>query len=101
MHWATCLMPLRRWGAPVIELTEDEVTRLAEREHERWRADRQAAAWTWAPTCDNVAKHNPLLVAWSELSDDARRLNVDACTSASGDASLGPATSRCATPAII
>ena len=72
------LLPLRRWGAPVIELTEDELTRLAQREHQRWRLDRQAAGWTWAPTRDNVAKHNPLLVAWNELSDDARRLNADA-----------------------
>jgi hypothetical protein len=72
------LMPLRRWGAPVIELSEDEVTRMAEREHERWRLDRQAAGWTWAPTRDNAAKRNPLLVPWNELSDDARRLNVDA-----------------------
>jgi voltage-gated potassium channel Kch len=72
------LAPLRRWGAPVVELTEDEVARLAEREHERWRADRQAAGWTWGAERDNVAKHNPLLVAWDELSDDARRVNVDA-----------------------
>lgn len=72
------LAPLRRWGAPAIELTEDEVTRLAEREHDRWRIDRLAAGWTWAPARDNAAKHNPLLVAWSELSDDARRANVEA-----------------------
>ena len=72
------LLPLRRWGAPVVELTQDEVTRLAQREHERWRLDRQAAGWTWAATRDNVAKHNPLLVEWNELSDDARRLNADA-----------------------
>ena len=72
------LAPLRRWGAPVVELTEDELARLAEREHERWRADRTAAGWTWAPVRDNVAKHNPLLVAWADLSEDARRLNVEA-----------------------
>jgi hypothetical protein len=72
------LAPLRRWGAPAVELTEDEVVRLAEREHERWRADRTAAGWTWAATRDNVAKHNPLLVAWSALTNDARRANVEA-----------------------
>jgi uncharacterized membrane protein len=72
------LAPLRRWGAPVVELTEDELTRLAEREHGRWRAEREAAGWTWAATRDNVAKHHPLLVAWSDLSDEARRMNVDA-----------------------
>jgi voltage-gated potassium channel Kch len=72
------LAPLRRWGAPVVELTEDEVVRMAEREHERWRVDRTRAGWTWAPERDNVAKHNPLLVAWSDLSDDARRFNIDA-----------------------
>ena len=72
------LVPLRRWGAPVVELTEGEVASLAEREHGRWRADREAAGWTFAPTRDNVAKQNPLLVAWDDLPDDARRLNVDA-----------------------
>jgi hypothetical protein len=72
------LAPLRRWGAPVVELSEDELKRVAEREHGRWRAERESAGWTWAATRDNVAKHNPLLVAWSELSDDARRMNVDA-----------------------
>jgi hypothetical protein len=72
------LAPLRRWGAPVVELTNDELDRLAEREHQRWRTEREAAGWTWAATRDNVAKHNPLLVAWSDLSDDARRQNVDA-----------------------
>jgi voltage-gated potassium channel Kch len=72
------LAPLRRWGAPVVDLSVDELTRLAEREHERWRADRMAAGWTWASARDNVAKHNPLLVAWADLSEDARRLNVEA-----------------------
>jgi voltage-gated potassium channel Kch len=72
------LVPLRRWGAPVVELTGDEVAGLAEREHERWRVDRTAAGWTWAPVRDNVAKHNPLLVGWADLSADARRVNVDA-----------------------
>jgi uncharacterized membrane protein len=72
------LAPLRRWGAPVVELTGVELARLAEREHERWRADRHAAGWTWAPVRDNVAKHNPLLVSWAELSEDARRLNIEA-----------------------
>jgi TrkA-N domain/RyR domain len=72
------LVPLRRWGAPVVQLTEDEVVRIAEREHERWRTERTEAGWTWAATRDNVAKHNPLLVAWGDLTDDARRFNVDA-----------------------
>jgi voltage-gated potassium channel Kch len=72
------LAPLRRWGEPVVELSNDDLSRVAEREHERWRAERTKAGWTWAPTRDNVAKHNPLLVGWSELTDDARRLNIDA-----------------------
>jgi hypothetical protein len=72
------LVPLRHWGAPVAELSDDDVERMAEREHERWRDDRARAGWTWAATRDNAAKHNPLLVQWSELSDDARRMNVDA-----------------------
>ena len=54
------------------ELTEGEVDELAEREHGRWRADREAAGWTFGALRDNVAKQNPLLVAWDDLPDDAR-----------------------------
>jgi hypothetical protein len=72
------LQPLRRWGDPTVQLTEDEVERLAEREHRRWYDDRVAAGWTYGEARDDAALRNPLLVDWSELPADARQYNLDA-----------------------
>lgn len=69
------LVPLRRWGAPQVELDEDEVERLAEQEHERWRAQRLAEGWKLGPTKDEAAKTNPLLVPWGDLGDGDRAWN--------------------------
>lgn len=70
------LEPLRRWGGVEAgELSDDEVERMAADEHERWRAERAAAGWTWGATRDDQRKLNPLLVAWEELPEDARQQN--------------------------
>lgn len=69
------LVPLRRWGAPEVELTEQEVDLLAARDHQRWFDDRTAAGWTRGEVRDDEAKRNPLLVDWGELPDDARAFN--------------------------
>ncbi|MCU1359001.1 MAG: hypothetical protein JWN99_290, partial [Ilumatobacteraceae bacterium] len=53
------LSPLRRWGAPTVTFADADVEQLAQREHERWRADRQAAGWTHAAVRDDALKHNP------------------------------------------
>ncbi len=72
------LVPLRRWGAPELLLTEEETERLAAREHQRWYDDRTAAGWTHGEVRDNDAKRNPLLVPWERLGDEARRDNIEA-----------------------
>ena len=69
------LVPLRRWGAPEVELTDQEVDLLAARDHQRWFDDRTAAGWTHGDVRDDEAKRNPLLVDWGELPDDARAFN--------------------------
>jgi hypothetical protein len=70
------LVPLRRWGAPQVELTEGEIDAIAGQEHERWRADRTADGWVHGEVKDEVAKRNPLLVPWSELADSDRQWNL-------------------------
>jgi hypothetical protein len=70
------LVPLRRWGAPEVELTDDQVDQLAARDHQRWFDDRTAAGWTHGEVRDDEAKQNPLLVAWDELGPDDRAFNL-------------------------
>ena len=72
------LAPLRRWGVPSLVLTEAEELALAEREHQRWFDDRTAAGWTYGAERDDAARHNPLLLPWSQLPDAARQANVAA-----------------------
>jgi hypothetical protein len=72
------LVPLRRWGGAEPPFTDGEVAQLAAREHARWYDDRVASGWTYGAVRDDVAKKNPLLVPWEELTDDARAANVDA-----------------------
>jgi hypothetical protein len=70
------LVPLRRWGAPQVELTDDEIDAIASQEHERWRAARTAEGWTHGETKDEAAKTNPLLVPWAEVPEADRRWNL-------------------------
>ena len=66
------LVPLGGWGARRAELTDEEVERLARREHERWMAERTAAGWRHGPVRDAAAKLNPLLLDWAELPPEAQ-----------------------------
>jgi hypothetical protein len=69
------LVPLRRWSAVDDGLAVADVDALARREHERWRADRVAAGWTYGAVRDDALRHNPLLVAWEDLPDATREAN--------------------------
>ena len=51
-------------------------TGAAERYHQRWFDDRTAAGWTRGDVRDDAAKHNPLLVRWADLPDDAKAFNL-------------------------
>jgi voltage-gated potassium channel Kch len=66
------LIPVRRWIDDDCGLSPDAIETIAELEHERWRAERLASGWTYGEVRDDVAKHNPLLVSWDELSDAAK-----------------------------
>lgn len=72
------LVPLAAWDLSREVFTDAEIEQLAAAEHERWRAEREAAGWTWAAERDDTARHNPLLVAWDALPDSARTYNREA-----------------------
>lgn len=71
------LLPLRHWGRVTMPFTVEELDQLAEREHERWKAEREADGWSYGETRDNDLKKNPLLLPWDQLSVDARAQNID------------------------
>ena len=75
------LSPLRRWGEPLTEFSDDELDTLAMREHRRWFDDRIASGWSYGPERDNTLKKNPMLLAWSDLADDVRAMNVASAAS--------------------
>ncbi|CAK4306457.1 unnamed protein product [Aphanomyces euteiches] len=51
---------------------------LAQNVHEVWSASRIAQGWQWGPHRDNEKKLHPDLVAYSQLSDNARQYDRDA-----------------------
>ncbi len=69
------LTPLRRWGEPATEFDHEELEVLASREHQRWFDDRRTSGWTYGAIRDNASKKNPMLMPWTELSEDARDMN--------------------------
>lgn len=69
------LTPLYGWDGAGFAFTDDEVERLARREHERWVADKERAGWRHGDTRDDAAKRHPLLVGWSALDDLAQEQN--------------------------
>jgi len=48
---------------------------LAEDKHEKWRAERIADGWTWAPERNDAAKQHPLLKPYHELDEAGKDRN--------------------------
>jgi len=70
------IAPLSDWEAERFVFTGDEIDEMARLEHERWRNERRAAGWTYAPGVKDLQrKTNPLLVAWDDLPGDVREEN--------------------------
>jgi hypothetical protein len=67
-----------RMSGPRFRFTNEEIDALAQREHERWMAERLAAGWTWGERKDLARRKSPSLVAWRELPDEVREYNREA-----------------------
>jgi hypothetical protein len=59
---------LEDWDATLLELSDDEVDRLAAIEHERWNAERKAAGWVAGPETDREA--SPPVNKWIDVPYD-------------------------------
>jgi hypothetical protein len=67
------IAPLSGWRLSPLELTADEVERLARVEHDRWRAERMLDGWKYAPGPKDLArKTTPWLVPWEAMPDEQR-----------------------------
>ncbi len=70
------IAPLSDWEAERFTFTEREIDDMARIEHERWREERRAAKWTYAPgPKDGARKTNPLLVSWDDLPKKVKEEN--------------------------
>jgi hypothetical protein len=66
-------IPLGDWRAPPLELTADEVERLARIEHDRWMAERLLDGWTYAPGPKDLSRRTtPWLIPWEDMPDEQR-----------------------------
>ncbi|MBF4762949.1 NAD-binding protein [Nocardioides islandensis] len=70
------LLPLRHWGAAPVELTPEETDRMAERDHDRWRARRGLDGWRYSAVRDAREKVTPQLVPYTELRPEWVEYNI-------------------------
>jgi len=70
------LLPLRHWGVPTVMFTPDESRRLAERDHDRWRARRGSDGWRYGTVRDAREKVTPQLAPWHELAPEWQEYNL-------------------------
>ncbi len=63
------MMP-RLENEPPFELSEPQIEKLAEMEHERWLDEKIEFGWRYGPTRDDFKKIHPALLPWKQLSQE-------------------------------
>lgn len=71
------MVPTTALETPPFALSDEEVERLGELEHERWMSERQADGWVYGPVKDEAAKTHPAIVRWGQLSEAVKDLDRD------------------------
>ena len=64
--------PLADWDAAPLAFTAAEVEFLARMEHDRWRAEREAAGWHLGSAKSEGRRESPFLVPWDELTEETK-----------------------------
>lgn len=67
--------PLADWDERPEELAESAVEAMAELEHNRWCRERRAAGWRFGLERNNRRRLHPMLVPWTDLSEEKRNLD--------------------------
>jgi hypothetical protein len=67
-----CIMTSARGQTPSTKLSDAEVERLAELEHERWLRAKLAAGWRFGPSTEKDQQRHQDLLPWRALSDAER-----------------------------
>jgi voltage-gated potassium channel Kch len=68
-----CVVPIADLGdVGGVTLTDDEITALAESEHERWMMEKKDAGWHFEPERDPANQAHPDLQAWELLTHDVQ-----------------------------
>jgi hypothetical protein len=66
------------WAVALPVLTDGEIRRLAESEHQRWCEERLADGWTYGAETDLRRKHHRDLVPWDKLGESTKALDLEA-----------------------
>lgn len=75
--WVDAPPWMRERTYKLVDAVRSEITPTSpEAEHTRWYNERVEVGWTHGPVRDDAAKVNPLLLPWSALSKDARRIAI-------------------------
>ena len=64
------MIPARR-SDPVFAFDQDEISLLAQKEHDRWMNAKIKAGWRYAAKRNDGKKLHPDLLAWGQLSEEA------------------------------
>jgi len=60
-----------------LHFSEAETRFIAQKEHERWMAEKMAQGWRFGISRDDRRKTNPFLKSWNDLSENERGFNYD------------------------
>ena len=69
--------PLSDLGAASFRFSVPEVEALAEMEHDRWAAQKEAEGWKKGDQRDDDKKLNPWLLPWNELPEEQKKVDRD------------------------
>jgi voltage-gated potassium channel Kch len=72
-----CGLDMEASAAPeIIEFRPAEIERIAQLDHQRWLIERRLLGWKYGSVRSDAARIHPLLVPWSELPPEMRRMNM-------------------------
>jgi len=76
-----CIAPLQDWDAENLTFNEnkelDEVTQMAQMEHEHWCQEKKEDGWRFGPEKNPLKKTNPSLIPWEELPEMDQEKNKE------------------------